>query len=75
MTKETAVEWLYQEIINFYGTVSIYKTKQEIIEQAKAMEKEQIESAYNRGTINGIDYPESTLPLTGEQYYNQTYKK
>jgi hypothetical protein len=38
------------------------------------MEKQQIEDAYNKGTINGIDYPESKLALTGEQYYNETYK-
>jgi hypothetical protein len=37
------------------------------------MEKERIETAYNKGTVHGIDYPESTLPLTGEQYYNETY--
>jgi hypothetical protein len=41
--------------------------------KAKEMEKERIETAYNKGTVHGIDYPESTLPLTGEQYYNETY--
>jgi hypothetical protein len=41
--------------------------------QAKEMEKQRIETAYNKGTVHGIDYPESTLPLTGEQYYNETY--
>ena len=37
------------------------------------MEKERIETAYNKGTVHGIDYPESTLPITGEHYYEQTY--
>jgi hypothetical protein len=37
------------------------------------MEKHRIETAYNKGTVHGIDYPESTLPITGEQYYEQTY--
>jgi hypothetical protein len=41
--------------------------------EAKEMEKERIETAYNKGTVHGIDYPESTLPLTGEQYYNETF--
>ena len=41
--------------------------------KAKEMEKERIETAYNKGTVHGIDYPESTLPITGEQYYNETY--
>ena len=64
--QQTAVEWLaeqmlYPEFANPY------------IEQAKEMEKERIETAYNKGTVHGIDYPESTLPITGEQYYNETY--
>jgi hypothetical protein len=41
--------------------------------EAKETEKERIETAYNKGTVHGIDYPQSTLPLTGEQYYNETY--
>jgi hypothetical protein len=45
----------------------------ELKKQAKEMEKERIETAYNKGTVHGIDYPESTLPITGEQYYNETY--
>ena len=36
-------------------------------------EKERIETAYNKGTVHGIDYPENTLPITGEHYYEQTY--
>jgi hypothetical protein len=40
---------------------------------AKEMEKERIETAYNKGTVHGIDYPESILPITGEQYYEITY--
>jgi hypothetical protein len=44
-----------------------------IKDQCKEMEKERIETAYNKGTVHGIDYPESTLPITGEQYYNETF--
>jgi hypothetical protein len=65
--QQTAVEWL----------IKIYLQTNKIdnfdIEQAKEMEKQRIETAYNKGTVHGIDYPESTLPLTGEQYYEQTY--
>jgi hypothetical protein len=42
-------------------------------QETKEMEKQRIETAYNKGTVHGIDYPESTLPITGEQYYEQTY--
>ena len=66
--KLSSVEWLEQELkkIPFVNVL-------EVFEQAKEMEKERIETAYNKGTVHGIDYPESTLPLTGEQYYEQTY--
>jgi SMC interacting uncharacterized protein involved in chromosome segregation len=65
--QQTAIEWLEQEMLK--PNLSM----KEILEQAKEMEKERIETAYNKGTVHGIDYPESTLPLTGEQYYEQTY--
>jgi hypothetical protein len=66
--QQTAVEWFAEriqsdKIFNF----------EKVLEQAKEMEKERIETAYNKGTVHGIDYPESTLPITGEQYYNETY--
>ena len=44
--EQTAVEWLYDQIEN--KGKSIY----EILEQAKAMEKEQIERAYQQGGID-----------------------
>ena len=46
---------------------------EEEIRSFKEMEKERIETAYNKGTVHGIDYPESKLPITGEQYYNETF--
>ena len=65
----TAVKWLESEMLK--PNLGM----RDILEKAKAMEKAQIIIAYNRGTINGIDYPESSLPLTGEQYYNETFEK
>lgn len=65
--KQTAIEWLEEEMLK--PNLSM----KEILNQAKEMEKERIETAYNKGTVHGIDYPESTLPITGEQYYEQTY--
>ena len=64
MSKQTAVDWLIDQIVNHNGVNS--KT----FEQAKAMEREQIinahESGYNAGYIdNGKD---------GLTYYNETYK-
>jgi hypothetical protein len=55
--KQTAVQWLFDELIKHNGIIS-----HEIIEKAIAMEKEQIIEAYN----NGED-------RSAELYYNETY--
>ena len=44
---KTAVEWLYEV---FYGTETF--NQKEVLEQAKKMEKEQIEKAYQQGGID-----------------------
>jgi hypothetical protein len=65
--QQTAVEWLLNEIETKNGKeFSSYYT--EFIEQAKEMEKEQIENAYWDG---GQDVPMSGKQCT--QYYNETY--
>jgi len=72
--QQTAVEWYAIEMYEYFRSMfgsGIINT--DILEKAKEMEKERIETAYNKGTVHGIDYPESTLPITGEQYYEQTY--
>jgi hypothetical protein len=64
----TAVEWLYQEIINFYGLVSIYNSKKEILEKAKEMEEEQ--------TIDfAKDWWGDDSDLSAKEYYKQTFNK
>jgi hypothetical protein len=63
----------------FWDKIALKLSVEQVVEflplfrESKEMEKERIETAYNKGTVHGIDYPESTLPLTGEQYYNETY--
>jgi hypothetical protein len=78
--QQTAVEFYLDKIFDIIGDAILDKLSIEQINkihdlslQAKEMEKERIETAYNKGTVHGIDYPESTLPITGEQYYEQTY--
>jgi hypothetical protein len=63
--KQTAVDWLYDQIEN--KGKSIY----EILDQAKAMEKEQICNAYVYGAAYGIDVLNNLIPDT---YYNETFK-
>ena len=63
--KQTAVEWLVQVVQSCIAPDYIPK---EIVEQAKATEKEQIINAYH---INPL---ESKWKNIGEQYYNETFK-
>ena len=74
--QQTAVDILCGKLAMKLGipqAITFYIDHQEEIKEAKEMEKQRIETAYNKGTVHGIDYPESTLPITGEQYYNETY--
>jgi hypothetical protein len=66
---KTAVEWLMEELPK-HGSGAV-RTFGDLFEQAKEMEKEQIENAYKAGYNNGnID-----TCLTSEQYYNETFKQ
>ena len=67
--QQTAVEWLFSQnyfIQVIFGTENIILKN--IIDQAKAMEKEQIIDAHNQGI-----WPTPKAFDDGEQYYNETY--
>ena len=66
--KQTAVEWLEIQLFKKQG-----KFNKSDIDQAKAMEKEQIKEAFDKGLIRenvyyGYDDEKA------EQYYNETFK-
>jgi hypothetical protein len=61
--QQTAVEWLLENIAYMPMGFEI-----DIIEQAKAMEKEQIKDAW-------IARDNELQRLAAEQYYNETFKK
>jgi hypothetical protein len=68
--KQTAVEWLENEIRKEIGTL----TKGfmfSLIEQAKEMEKSQISKSYEKGWVNG-DLKKA--PRFGAEYYDNEYK-
>lgn len=70
MKKQTAVEWLVEQIKSDQNQKALSASEwMEVIEQAKAMEREQIEEAYWEG---GQDVPVHGKQC--EQYYNKTYK-
>ena len=63
--KQTAVEWLFQQL---WETPKDKFNWHSILEQAKQMEKEQIIDAYDKGEFN------QGCNEDAEQYYNKTYK-
>lgn len=65
--KQTAVEWLWEQIENKQPNLNWYK----IFEHAKQKEREQIESAFSDG-VNDECLGKNTTP---EQYYETTFKK
>jgi hypothetical protein len=73
MKKQTAVEWLIDELRNVIvengrlDAISISELKM----KAKAMEKEQIQKAYLKGQS---DCEMFTMQSEAEQYYNETFK-
>jgi hypothetical protein len=73
--KQTAVEWLANSIINLEERLRLkeinlndfIEEKDLLVEQAKAMEKEQIIEAHSDGRKRQVD--------NSEQYYNEQYGK
>jgi hypothetical protein len=59
--KQTAVEWLIDNLHYLHST-----KWNDILEQAKEMEKERIGRAYQEGLIDGMNH-------TPKDYYNETY--
>lgn len=70
MSKQTTVQWLIQNIVEDQ-TIKAKSMSEwiEIFNQAKAMEKEQIENAYGDG-LNA----HRTNFCNREEYYNKIYK-
>ena len=73
MSKETAVEWLNQQLIDKQNGIGDSRSWDEIVEQAKEMEKEQIVKAH--GTKQDYSNGSQRDPniVTGEVYYEKTY--
>lgn len=62
--KQTAVEWLVEQYANENYSVEVY-------EQAKAMEKEQIEKAFQYSMVAMV----LGKILSPKEYYEKTYGK
>jgi len=64
MKQQTAVEWFFENL----NSHKIQLTANELFEQAKQMEKEQIKDAFDEG-----ENREFYKRPQAEQYYNETY--
>ena len=74
--KQTAVEWLVNQLKGRSVDLEM-PWNIDLVKQAKEMEKEQIENAYNEGDNNGADriyYHSDRNDKSAEQYYNETFK-
>ena len=69
MAQQTAVEWFYQRILA--------ENIKEVFEQAKEMEKEQIEEAFSIGEMNNDSHHYTGRKIHQDQkdYFNKTYSK
>ena len=74
--KQTAVELLIQEIQKDQTIKAKSKSEwNEIFDQAKQMEKEQIKNSYLDGDSNGCGCYDWSTEEQAEDYYNETYKE
>jgi len=78
MKNQTAVEWMVEqvELISNNKTLSkkdAVKLYDEVIQKAKAMEKEQIQDALDVGYQIANEDVKFKHIQTTEQYYNETY--
>ena len=74
--KQSSVEWLAQEIDNMISFIDVETSInfKRIVEQAKAMHKEEIEEAYGHGQNNGYMYAnQRAITISKENYFKQTF--
>jgi hypothetical protein len=71
--KQTSVDWLFEKL---WETPKDKLTWHSILEQAKEMEKQQIEDAHIEGQRVFDKHPHTQWTNDqAEQYYNETYGK
>ena len=78
MAQQTALDFFLMKLVDLEIGKTFYPNQhqdlQDAFKQAKQMEKEQIQKAFSNGQEIPINHP--TLPhYSGEEYYNETFKK
>jgi hypothetical protein len=65
----TAIEWLLVRINDEY----LYKYYSKDIQQAKEIEKQQLEKVFKDAFVYGLDWNQKEISFN--EYYNETFKK
>jgi hypothetical protein len=73
-TKQTAVDWLYNELTTKSGVSKEDWAKMilKAFTEAKQMEKEQIKDAYWNGSDSYFEHPNKIM-INAEEFYFETY--
>jgi HEPN domain-containing protein len=75
--QQTAVDFIFDELAskNLLGifTYEQFKQIEEILNQAKEMEKERMKGMYVEGSFAKMRYYDGLEYIDAEQYYNETY--
>lgn len=71
MKKQTAVEWLIETMTNSAGMDQQQIDK--VFEQAKQLERQQIEDAYDEDLYGGLSGRQKFI--NGSDYFTQTYEQ
>lgn len=70
MSKQSAVEWLYERLERMIPRTALYNIDKKIyFDQAKQMEREQIKEGYIMALLDG----DAKIRRDAEDYYNETY--
>jgi len=76
MSKQSSIDWLVEELnhnIEFIPLAHWDKIR-DIVQQAKAMRRNEIEEAYGHGQNNGYMYAhQKAITISKENYFNQTF--
>ena len=71
--KQSSVEWLFEQIARRQGsilqTIPFYDDNQDLLQQAKAMHKEEQVNIFKHAQVLMV----MDSSKTAEQYYNETY--
>ena len=74
--EQTAVKKLELKLLGIisFDSEELRKKYKDAINQAKAMEKEQIKNSYHSGAIDGFNFRTTSISPNSEEYYNENFK-